>query len=319
MIKNGLLIVFLALIVFLGFQHFYGGTPADVPAKSSFEILAHRGVHQNYEKDVYDKITGCEAIHIYKPTHEYIDNTLDSIGAAFSFGATIVETDIRLTADNQLVIFHDGALECRTDGTGEIRSRTVQYLKTLDIGYGYTYDGGKTFPLRGKGIGRMPTFAELLKTFPDKKFLIDHKDGSIGSAELFVNTVRALSPDQQRNLYYWGPDATYAYIHQELPLVTRLLATKSQEQDWVMPYLLTAGLAPFPEASKGVVMGLPPNYTPIVWGWPYRFLRKISDAGAKLYLLIDTEEDARAFANVPVDGIITDYVEAVGKYFKRTS
>jgi glycerophosphoryl diester phosphodiesterase len=315
-IKKGLLIGLIVLMAIASFQHFYGGIPSDVPLKTTFEILAHRGVHQNYEKDVYDKETGCEAIHIYKPAHHYIDNTLESIGAAFSFGATIVEIDIRQTADNQLVIFHDGTLECRTNGNGQVRDYTVQYLKSLDIGYGYTYDHGQTFPLRSQGIGKMPTLTEIIQAFPGKKFLLDHKDGSIESAKILVNTVSTMIPDQQRLLYYWGPDESYAYIHQEVPFVTRLLATKSQETNWMMPYLLTGGLAAISAESKGVVMGMPPSYVPIVWGWPYRFLREVSDVGAKFYLMIDTEEEARAFSKIPVDGVITDYIEVVGKYFK---
>ncbi len=61
---------------------------------------------------------------------------------------------------------------------------------------------------------------------------------------------------------------------------------------------------------------MPPKYTKIIWGWPYRFLKRVQDAGAKFYLMIDTEEDAKRFADLPVDGIITDYIEVVGKYFK---
>jgi glycerophosphoryl diester phosphodiesterase len=40
-------------------------------------------------------------------------------------------------------------------------------LKKLDIGYGYTADGGKTYPFRGKAIGLMPTLTEVLQAFPD--------------------------------------------------------------------------------------------------------------------------------------------------------
>ncbi len=43
-------------------------------------------------------------------------------------------------------------------------------LQALDIGYGYTADGGKTFPFRGKGINLMPTLDEVLNHFPDRSF-----------------------------------------------------------------------------------------------------------------------------------------------------
>ena len=38
-------------------------------------------------------------------------------------------------------------------------------------------------------------------------------------------------------------------------------------------------------------------------------------AEARFYLMVDTEEDARAYSDIPVDGIITDYIEIVGKYY----
>ena len=58
--------------------------------------------------------------------------------------------------DGQLSVFHDYDLSMRTNGAGNISDYTMAELKQLDIGYGYTADGGKTFPFRGKGIGLMP-------------------------------------------------------------------------------------------------------------------------------------------------------------------
>jgi glycerophosphoryl diester phosphodiesterase len=87
----------------------------------------------------------------------------------------------------------------------------------------------------------------------------------------------------------------------------------------MLPYLFTLGLAGFPEECQGLGIGLPAEYTRITWGWPYRFLRKVEEAGARFYLMIDTGTDASAFSEVPVDGIITDYIEIVGKYYDDQS
>ena len=46
-----------------------------------------------------------------------------------------------------------------------------------------------------------------------------------------------------------------------------------------------------------------------------KFLNKLSEADAKIYLMIDSEEEAQAFLDMPVDGIVTDYIEVVGKYY----
>jgi glycerophosphoryl diester phosphodiesterase len=297
------------------FQMFYGGSPEDVPSKDWFDVVAHRGVHTNWRKGTYDRGTGCEARHIYTPTHEYIENTIESIGAAFEMGATIVEIDIRRTSDDELVIFHDETLECRTDGGGKVSDRPLAYLQGLDISYGYTHDEGRTFPLRGKGVGRMPTLVEVLQAFPDKKLWIDHKDGSMETARLLVEILGALPEKQQGLLYYWGPEETYEYVQGAIPAVTRLVGIRPQVKACMMPYWLTLGLVGFPEACQGLGIGLPPEYTRLAWGWPYRYLQNVEEAGARFYLMIDTEEDAGVYQDIPVDGIITDYIEIVGKYY----
>jgi glycerophosphoryl diester phosphodiesterase len=304
------------LVTVVLFQAFYGGHPGDVSPKDNFDVVAHRGVHTNWKKGTYDRGTGCEATNIYTPTHEYIENTLDSIGAAFDMGATVVEIDIRRTSDDHLVIFHDYALECRTDGQGEVRDHPLAYLQSLDIGYGYTHDGGQTYPFRGKGVGQMPTLIEVLQAFPDRKLWIDHKDGSLETAKLLVDIVKELPPEQQELLYYWGPPETYEYIHGEIPAITRFVGIRPQVKDCMLPYLVTLGLGRFPDECAGMGVGLPPEYLKFAWGWPYRFLAKVENADARFYLLIDTVEDAASLADMPVDGIITDYIEVVGRYYE---
>jgi len=303
------------LVVLVLVQFFYGGNPGNVASKNGFDVIAHRGVHTNWEKGTYDRLTGCEATRIFPPTHNYIENTLESIGAAFAMGATIVEIDIRVTSDDHLVIFHDWMLECRTDGEGKLSDHPLEYLQQLDIGYGYTPDNGQTYPFRGQGIGKMPTLVEVLAEFPDKKFLIDHKDGSMETAQLLVEIISSRPPEQQRRLYYWGPPEIATYVQQEIPAVTPLFANRDQAKACLLPYLLTVGLREFPEGCRELGLGMPPSYGKFIAGWPYRFLQKIAEADARFYLMIDTAAEAQEFADVPVDGIVTDYIEVVGKYY----
>lgn len=311
-IGSSLIIIGILILVIAGCWS--SEVPSEETANREFEIVAHRGVHVNWKKGAYDRVTGCEAQHIYKPTHEYLENTIASIGAAFDYGASIVELDIRRTRDNHLVVYHDERLDCRTNGQGTVGDHTLAYLKTLDIGYGYTYDDGQTFPFRGKGTGMITTLEEVLRTFPTQKFLIDHKDGSIATAELLAGIIRTLPEKQQKLVYYWGPDETYEYLKTRTP-VTRLFATRRQIKQWMLRYVLSFGLYRFPPESKGLVFGAPVRYAKLLWGWPKMFLKKVHAAGARFYLMVDTEKEALKYQNAPVDGIITDYIEVVGKYF----
>ena len=278
-----------------------------------YEVLAHRGVHVNWRKGSYDRGTGCEAVHIFEPAHDYLENTLESMEAAFAYGATIVEIDIRRSSDDHLMIFHDYDLTCRTDGQGQIGDHPLEYLKALDIGYGYTPDGGTTFPLRGKGVGGMATLEEVLRRFPDKKFLIDHKDGSMETAALLVDVVKEFPAEQQDRLFYWGPPGVFDYVHENIPGMDRLLLNRGQLKDCLQVYLDTGA---FCDDYPGAVVTMPPDYAKFLPGWPKKFSEAVHRAGMKLFLIIDSEADAKKYSGAPIDGITTDYIEIVGEYFQ---
>ena len=115
-------------------------------------LLAHRGLAQTFTREDLERDT-CTATRINPPEHAFIENTLPSMEAAFAAGADVVEFDVHPTTDGQFAVFHDWTLDCRTEGNGKTRDHAMADLKRLDVGYGYTADGGKTFPLRGKGVG----------------------------------------------------------------------------------------------------------------------------------------------------------------------
>ena len=149
-----------------------------------YKFLAHRGLAQVFDesKANWDSNT---AEMIETPTHDYIENTIPSMKAALDLGATAVELDVKLSKDGQLAVFHDSTLLYRCGVKGEVQDYTMEQLKKMDVGYGYTADGGKTYPLRGKGVGMMPTLNEVLDAFPDKDFVIEIKDGKIETYKVF--------------------------------------------------------------------------------------------------------------------------------------
>ena len=53
---------------------------------------------------------------------------------------------------DQLAVFHDHGLQCRTEANGSPTELILAQLQTLDVGYGYTADGGATFPFRGRDV-----------------------------------------------------------------------------------------------------------------------------------------------------------------------
>ncbi len=104
------------------------------------------------------------------------ENTLTAIQGAADHGCRYIETDLRMTRDGVVVLFHDHRLEALTNGTGKIEHHSWEDLRKLDAAY--HFDRDQDFPLRGKGI-RIPTLEEVLDTFPHMNFNIDLKQPGI--------------------------------------------------------------------------------------------------------------------------------------------
>src|SRR5438309_472270 len=118
-------------------------------------VVARHGIVQQVAAG-----SGCEAKRMQAdPQNDYVENTLPAIYKAAKLGADAIEIDVQATADGQAVAFRDADLSCRTNGTGPLSAHSLADLKRLDVGYGYTGDGGHSYPLRGRGVGGMPTGA----------------------------------------------------------------------------------------------------------------------------------------------------------------
>ena len=275
-------------------------------------ILAHRGVHLNYHKGRYEVKTGCEAQHILPPSHSYLENTLTSISAAFGAGADIVEIDVRKTADSNLVVFHDYALDCRTNGSGLVAELTLAELQALDIGFGYTADSGQSYPFRGKGVGKMPSLMEVLHAFPEKSFLLDHKDWDQASLQMLVQLLAEIPLEQRARLWFWSSPQHQQTLSGVYPEIQPLFLTRKEVKQVFAPFFFSFGMRDIPAPFKGRAMAIPAKYVPYLWGWPYRFLEEVHEQGILLYLMVDTESEAKKYRLLPVDGFITDYIEETG-------
>ncbi len=166
--------------------------------KGQPKLIAHRGVYHLYDKKAAAGRDTCTARFIHEPQHEVFENTVASMQIAAGEGADLVEIDVAPTKDGAMVLFHDWTVDCRTDGKGETRDLTLAELKTLDIGYGYTADGGKTFPLRGKGVGLIPTVEEAINALPNHPILFNFKSKDAGEADQLFAILKASGRDYQK-------------------------------------------------------------------------------------------------------------------------
>ncbi|UJQ95397.1 glycerophosphodiester phosphodiesterase family protein [Mariluticola halotolerans] len=294
---------------------------APVPDEARTLLLAHRGVHQTYDSAGLENDT-CTAERIYEPTHGYIENTIPAIEAAFAAGAAVVELDVHPTTDGQFAVMHDWTLDCRTEGRGETRSHDMAYLKTLDVGYGYTADNGASYPLRGTGIGMIPSFAEVMEAFPDGAFLVNFKSREAREGDMLAEMLDA-NPDWQARIWgvYGGDEPT----HRAKALVPGLRGYgKKDVVNCLLQYEGLGWTGFVPEACRNTLVPVPINFAGFLWGWPNRFLARMRDAGSTVILLgpanlgqlgstgIDSVE---ALAGIPegFDGYVwTNRIEAIG-------
>ena len=108
----------------------------DLQKGDEFTIIAHRGASAYYP-----------------------ENTIPSFEGAIALGADMVELDVQLTADKEVVVFHDEKISRCTDGRGRIADYTLAQLKKLDAGSWY----GKKYKNT-----RIPTLPEVLRLCKNK-------------------------------------------------------------------------------------------------------------------------------------------------------
>ncbi|WP_244545232.1 glycerophosphodiester phosphodiesterase family protein [Devosia enhydra] len=252
------------------------------PEPGLLGLIAHRGVHQTYPREGLTNDT-CTAERIEAPRHDYLENTLHSMQAAFDAGADVVELDVHPTTDGKLAVFHDWTIDCRTEGSGVTREQTMAVLKSLDIGHGYTADAGATFPFRGSGIGLMPSLDEVLDAFPDRHFLVNFKSNEAREGDLVADLV-AGRPDWQERIWgaYGGDPPTYR-LNDRLPGIH--VWARRGLMDCLFGYAGLGWIGHVPEACRDTMVMVPINMAPFLWGWPELFVKRMADAGSGVILL----------------------------------
>ena len=177
---------------------------------------------------------------------------------AFRAGADVVEFDIHPTTDGHFAVFHDWTLDCRTDGRGVTRMHSLAQLKALDIGYGYTADGGRTFPFRGHGTGMMTSLDEVLDAFPDKRLLINIKSNDPHEGHMLSKRLRKLPASRRALLMVYGGDAPIDVVRQQLPGVLTL--SRQRLKACLVRYLAIGWTGLVPDACEMSLLLIPVNY-----------------------------------------------------------
>ncbi|HEX6375296.1 MAG TPA: glycerophosphodiester phosphodiesterase family protein [Allosphingosinicella sp.] len=251
-------------------------------ARGPLILVAHRGLAQQIDRAAVGRDI-CTATRILPSEHDFIENTLRSMSNARHFGADAIELDVHPTRDGQMVVFHDWTLDCRTNGRGAVREKTLAELKQVDVGYGYSADGGRTFPLRGRGIGGMPTVEEALRETPRMRLFFNFKSKDPGDADVLVAAFRRAGVAIDGKHVFYGHPAVTRRLKQLVPGVQTFW--KDEIRACLTDYVKFGWTSHVPASCRNKIVAVPLNYQWAIWGWPKRFLARMEGVGTKVILM----------------------------------
>jgi glycerophosphoryl diester phosphodiesterase len=234
---------------------------------------------------------------------EHLENTLPAFQACVDMGYRYLETDVRVTADGVLVVFHDPTLERVTDRTGRIDTLPWSEVSTARIG------------------GREPILRleDLLGAWPDTRFNLDIK--AAGVLAPLVRLVHRLKITDRICLGSFS-DARIAAARRLFgPAVCTALGPRGVAALRLSSYSpraaglvrIQAGVAQVPLQLGGRALV------------DERFLAAAHARDLQVHVwTVDTEEETTAMLDLGVDGVMTDrpamlkeLLEKRGQWFQR--
>ena len=234
---------------------------------------------------------------------EHLENTFPAFAACVDMGYRYLETDVRVTADGVLVVFHDPTLERVTDRSGRIEQLSWAEVSAARIG------------------GREPIMKleDLLGAWPDVRFNLDIK--AAGVLAPLVRTVRRLGVADRICLGSFS-DARIAAARRVFgPSVCTSLGPRGVAALRLSSYSpRAAGLVRIQAGCAQVPLQL--GGRALV---DERFIAAAHARGLQVHVwTVDTPEECTAMLDMGVDGVMTDrpamlreLLEKRGQWFPR--
>ena len=216
---------------------------------------------------------------------EHLENTWSAFTACVDLGYRYLETDVRVTADGVLVVFHDAGLARITDSTGRVDQLTWAQVREARIG------------------GREPVvlLEDLLTAWPDVRFNLDVK--AVGVVVPLLRLVRRLGVEDRICLGSFS-DARIASVRAAFgdrvctslgPRGVAALRLSSWQPRAAGLVRVTAGCAQVPLTVRGRALV------------DERFLTAAHARGLQVHVwTVDVPQQVHDLLDLGVDGIMTD-------------
>ena len=232
------------------------------------------------------------------------ENTMQAFQAAIDGGANAIETDVHLTSDGQVVVFHDATAERIAGKPHAIASTTCTEALSWDVGYQHVDNHGNR-PFMGQGF-RMPLLKELLEAFSGVRINIDIKPGPAAAAAV-VDIIRRHGSPKDVLLTSFS-DAVRTRL-QDLGYEGPIGLGKNEcLRALLLPSFMIRG-----RWKSGTRIQVPPAFGPFKLA-SRRFINKAHAAGLKVdFWTIDEPSMAKSLVQMGADGIMSDNPAVIAK------
>ena len=244
----------------------------------------------------------------------YPENTLLAFAKAAEYPIDGLEMDIYATRDDVLVVSHDDSVARMTNGEGRIQSYTLAELQTLDAGYQFTPDNGRTYPFRGQGL-QIPTLESVFEQFPDLWINVDIKQHQPRVVDLFRQLIRRFNAARQLCVGSFSSQT----VEQFRAACPDVVTSATRREIGTLYALSRLHLETFYSGEHP--MQLPPQKKK--WGLTIdftadRFLAAAHQQKTAVHLwTINDQDEMRRHLAAGVDGIITNFPDRATAVLRR--
>lgn len=240
------------------------------------------------------------------------EGTLPAFRRAVEMGVDVLEMDVRPSADDRLVVFHDARVDRTTDGTGRVDSLTLDQLKKLDAGYRWRTDAG-TYSYRGQGL-RILTLEEVFRAFPQQRMLVEIKSRKTQIARDLCASVRAHGMLEKVVVASFSGETLQAF-RDACPQVATSASAEEVTWYWLLHQVRLDGLY----AANFQVFQLPERqrwFTLV----DRRFVNRAHARNLPVQVwTVNRREQMERLLDLGVDGIMTDYPELLLELLRKRS
>jgi glycerophosphoryl diester phosphodiesterase len=218
---------------------------------------------------------------------------MEAFQGAAALGYRYIETDVQLTADGVVVVFHDDDLNRLTNAIGPIRRWQWEDVQHLDAAWSFGAD--QDYPMRSSGC-RISSLYDVLATFPEQNFNIDLKCS--GAEWAVADVIRKLGREESVLVGGFVDRRTARFRR-----ITRgHVATSAGRR--VVVQMWSASRVGLTVNRAEVAYQVPYDYTPRL---DQRFIDAAHRSGAHVHAwTVNDVADMNELLDMGVDGIVTD-------------